>query len=531
MSRQVLTFLVVFLATSTIAHAELPTGYLVWSKGEIRKPETRRIYRMTLPEKTDVRPLTGESPGEQIECQISPDGQWVAFAKAKLPGSNYHQTKMWKIFIVSIHGVGDGREEIKIDDNGYWPSWGADGRLYYSRVDEDGGSQHARIIRATIDDFGALEEKITVISTREHFPDITDVNECFMSPDGSWFAARTRGDESVSGVGAFTVNPPAFMPLARAGNVGCMPYIAPSGEWGIIAGRDHGIRWGDAPGVPDRLVDQELIAPLSGDDLCYHPGISTDEKWILAAHSTDDNHDSGPYDLYIYELSGKSAGAEQLLVEGGFNGWPHLWIGEPGDPPPPRPHIDSFLPDSWTLVKGESVVLSWQTSFADRVFLESEQVEPDGQQAFEPAVTTAFELIAGSSEVEDTDEAIVEITVNDTPRAVIIDTFSASSMEITAGDSAVLTWSVTNAYQVDIDGRPVPPQGELEVGPLDTSEYTLTATGHEGPVQATLTIEVEKLTQGLPDRGGCFCGSSADIGWSLVGLLLALLVLRRRIGG
>ena len=143
------------LAAGPAARAELPTGYLVWSKGEAYRPESRRIYRLTLPDKTDLKPLTSGTPGEDIECQISPDGRWVAYAKAKLPGQNYHQTKMWKIYIVSIHGIGDGREEIKIDDNGYWPSWGAAGELYYSQVDEEGGSQHTRIMRVTLDESGS----------------------------------------------------------------------------------------------------------------------------------------------------------------------------------------------------------------------------------------------------------------------------------------------------------------------------------------------------------------------------------------
>ena len=105
---------------------------------------------------------------------------------------------------------------------------------------------------------------------------ITEVNETFVAPDGSWFAARTRGSPTVSGAGAITSESPTFSLLAQAGAVGCMPYIAPSGTWGFIAGRDHGIRWGHAPGVSDRQQDQRLVAP-HGDGYCYHPGISSDE--------------------------------------------------------------------------------------------------------------------------------------------------------------------------------------------------------------------------------------------------------------
>ena len=49
---------------------------------------SRRVYRMSLPAKDDIRALTS---GEDVECQVSYDGRWVAYAKAKLPGgTDYH---------------------------------------------------------------------------------------------------------------------------------------------------------------------------------------------------------------------------------------------------------------------------------------------------------------------------------------------------------------------------------------------------------------------------------------------------------
>ena len=150
--------LLVFAPTS--ARAELPTGYMVWSKGDNAKPQTRKIYRMTLPGKTDVIPLTS---GEDIESRVSPDGKWVAYAKAKLAGvgSSYHDFNLWKVYIVSIHGVGPGREEIKIDDDGYWPSWGnMEGDnyvLYYNQI--DGDAKHTKIMKITFDAKAKLGNK------------------------------------------------------------------------------------------------------------------------------------------------------------------------------------------------------------------------------------------------------------------------------------------------------------------------------------------------------------------------------------
>jgi hypothetical protein len=187
--------ILVGLLLAPAAHA-LPEGYLVWSRGQAGVPSSRKIFRMTLPGKTGVKALTA---GEDVECQISPDGKWVAYAKAKLAASDYHDFKLWKLYIVSIHGVGDGRKEIKIDDDGAWPSWGTSSDvLYYNQID----GTHSKIIRVTLDSRGKVTEKKVFFDTSSAFASYKEVNECFVAPDGSWFAGRTRGAPSINGVGA-----------------------------------------------------------------------------------------------------------------------------------------------------------------------------------------------------------------------------------------------------------------------------------------------------------------------------------------
>ena len=141
------------------ARAALPTGYLVWSQGTADDPASRKILRMTLPGRTDRQPLTA---GEDIQPQISPDGKWVAYAKAKFPGgSDYHDVKLWRVYVVSIHGVGQGRREIKIDDDGAWPSWSQSGALFYNQAD----GTHSRLVRVDIDDRGRVIGRRTVALT------------------------------------------------------------------------------------------------------------------------------------------------------------------------------------------------------------------------------------------------------------------------------------------------------------------------------------------------------------------------------
>lgn len=523
--------LLLLAACGGTARAALPEGYLVWSHGDLYDRASRRCWRMTLPEMTDARALTTGTGGEDVECQASPDGKWVAFARAKLPGMDYHQFNNWRLYIVSIHGVDDCRTEIKIDDDGYWPSWGGDGSLFYAQVDDDGEGEHTRIMRAVLDEQGRVTDRTEFFSTREAFAEVPKINETFVAPDGSWFAARTRGGGALTGVAAFGIDPPLAELLARAGDVGCMPYVSPDGTWGLAAGRDHGIRWGQTPGSADRVQDQELIPPRGPDDLCYHPGFSTDGRYVLAAHSTDSDHNAGAYEIYAYELDPDSmtVDAGTRLTDGGFNGWPHIWVGVPGPPPPPVPRIDTFRPDSWTLVAGEEVELSWSTRCAESAALDGQPVPLEGSRVDTPAATTTYTLEASRSGTGETATAQVEVTVHPTPRPVEIESFSVEPAAITAGDVAVLSWTVRNPTTLDINGREVAPADSMEVMPLQTTGYTLTARGHQGPAERTLTIEVEKLRIGLPDRGGCFCESAAPAGAALLVVLgLALLAARRR---
>ncbi len=520
--------------------AALPTGYFVWVKGTAGVAASRAIFRVTLPGKTDEMQLTET---ESVEPRISPNGKWVAYAKAKLPGgSDYHDFNFWRLYVVSIHGTGDGREENLIDDNGYWPSWGNDGKLYYSQVDDN----HTLIMRATLDEYGRLVRRDQVLSTRDAFSNIPEINECFMSPDATWFAARVR-QIPVPGVGAFTVSAPEYSHLAAAGAKGCMPIVAPSGKWALIAGSGYGIRWGDSPLVGNRKTDQELISPHGSDGLVYHPGISNDEQWVMAAHSTDLNHNDGNYDIYIYELNGRSVRNEELLMGGQFNGWPDLWVGEPSDPPPPIPGIDLFVPNSYTIVPPDGALLSWHTSFATDVSLDNAAqcqygavlcdettllCGSGGPVAFSPTATTTYTLTAENCHnLSVVAAAHVVVTVNATPQAVVINRLTLDPEEIVAGDSAQLSWSVTNPTTLEINGVGVAPIGSLRVDPLESTTYTLTALGHQGPVTVEVTLEVTDLEAIPPalldDRGGCMCDARhGNLGWILFGL--CLMVWRRR---
>jgi hypothetical protein len=487
---------------------------------------------MTLPALDDVHALTA---GEDVEPRISPNGQWIAYAKAKFPGgSDYHDFKLWRPYVVSIHGAGGGRAEIKIDDDGAWPSWSASGALFYDQA----VGTHTQIVRVELDEQGRVVSKRTWLSTQTAFPQYSELNECFVAPDETWFAARTRGNTDQNGVGAFSVAPPAATLLARAGSIGCMPFVGPSGVFGVIAGASQGIRWGHNPFLPGRLDDQLLIAPLSPNHLAYHPGISTDEKWVLAAQGTDTDHNAGRYDLYLHALDATTmaAGPAQALTADGFNGWPHLWVGAPTPPPPPKPVINDFTSSSYTIAPGGLVTLTWSTYGADVVTLAGGAVDAVGTLDVQPLVTTSYVLIAASTLTPTTDVRSVTVTVNAAPLPVVIDAFTATPAKIEKGGSAKLVWQVSNATTLSLDGQPVAPVGSHEVMPLATTTYTLIAEGQIAPASAQITVEVGEMSTGLlPDRGGFVCGVvglRGHAGIAGLGLiaLAALVGYRRRRG-
>jgi hypothetical protein len=125
------------------------------------------------------------------------------------------------------------------------------------------------------------------------------------------------------------------------------------------------------------------------------------------------------------------------------------------------------------------------------------------------------------------------VTVNASPQAVTIDAFSVEPEQIIAGEVATLTWQVTNPTTLDINGDRVAPAGTLLVEPLQTTTYTLTANGHEGPGTAEVTLTVGALeeieTPLLEDRGGCTCGATRGSSILLLALVLAGGFLRRRV--
>jgi len=88
--------------------------------------------------------------------------------------------------------------------------------------------------------------------------------------------------------------------------------------------------------------------------------------------------------------------------------------------------------------------------------------------------------------------SFVGMGVTSAPGDVRVDSLSASSAKILAGESVTLSWKTVNAASVSIDNGvgTVAASGSATVTPAVTTQYTVTAQGPNGPALRRITVEV-----------------------------------------
>ena len=109
-------------------------------------------------------------------------------------------------------------------------------------------------------------------------------------------------------------------------------------------------------------------------------------------------------------------------------------------------------------------------------------------------------------------------TLNDAFLPPTVD-FSAHPTDITAGEHSTLSWSTTDAESVSIDNGigNVPRDGSLIVSPVETTTYTLTATGPGGIVSRTVTLAVNWPLPSVAfsaEPTDIVIGETATLSWS-----------------
>jgi hypothetical protein len=169
-----------------------------------------------------------------------------------------------------------------------------------------------------------------------------------------------------------------------------------------------------------------------------------------------------------------------------------------------------------TVVLGQSSTLSWSSQYATSLDLQPGigTVAAQGSVTVSPQLTTSYTLTATGSGGTTKVTATINVTQS-APGATLTGTPST----IAVGNYSTLSWS--SQYATSLDLQPgigaVATQGSLSVSPLQSTTYTLTATGSGGTTKATSTINVTQPTPTatLSSTPSTITqGSSSTLDWS-----------------
>ena len=160
----------------------------------------------------------------------------------------------------------------------------------------------------------------------------------------------------------------------------------------------------------------------------------------------------------------------------------------------PPPNIGTFNLSPTQIQRGQSSTLSWSVGNADTVTIDQGigSVDANGSVQVSPDDTTTYTITAQNAigTVQDSITLIV-----DQPPAPVVDSFTVSPSLIDPGQTAELSWSVSNAATVSIDQGigAVDATGSLTVMPNVSTAYTLTADNGSG--QNVTEVAVLTVTQ------------------------------------
>jgi hypothetical protein len=148
------------------------------------------------------------------------------------------------------------------------------------------------------------------------------------------------------------------------------------------------------------------------------------------------------------------------------------------------PVINSFSASPGSIETGESSTLSWSVTGATTVSIDQGigNVALNGSRVVNPAASTVYTLLATNAGGSMTATAMVGVSSpappEPTPNLPVIDNFTLNPDTIEEGESAVLSWSTSNATSVTIDQGigAVAPAGSTDVSPAESTVYTITAT-------------------------------------------------------
>jgi C1A family cysteine protease len=206
-------------------------------------------------------------------------------------------------------------------------------------------------------------------------------------------------------------------------------------------------------------------------------------------------------------------------------------LGQPAPPQPPSPATCSLSVNPASIVRGSKAMLSFASTNAHGGTIDNGigNVTSLGTKLISPSRTTQYTGTFSGPAGTATCTASVTVT-EPQPNAAgpTIASFNASPQNITPGQSSKLSWSVTGATSISIDGGIGTVDGSsTDVSPSKTTVYTLIAANSAGTAVATTSVtvspgsgivlpEVECGKIAVVDRGGKasvvgFVGNDEDL--------------------
>lgn len=160
--------------------------------------------------------------------------------------------------------------------------------------------------------------------------------------------------------------------------------------------------------------------------------------------------------------------------------------------------IASFTSSKYQINKGDSITLTWHTENATSVKIAgvSDTLDNKGSITLSPEISREYTLQVTSNNAA-IGSSTLQISV--IQPQLQISTFQASSTAITSGSSVKLSWSVNNADNVLLNGKPVATQGTVSVSPPTTTTYTLIASNEQGQKEEK-RINVSVTVKPLPNN-------------------------------
>ncbi len=163
--------------------------------------------------------------------------------------------------------------------------------------------------------------------------------------------------------------------------------------------------------------------------------------------------------------------------------------GSGDDDPDGTPRIVRFAAEPNRVMAGQAATLSWEVVGTAGVSIEPQVglQPPTGTVSVRPIATTTYTLRVDTAN----GPLMSTVTVEVEGGPASVDAFTATPQTVGAGEPSVLMWSTSNAAHVIIEpgiGMQAA-RGSLEVRPMTTTAYRLTAVGLDGS-SATAQVQV-----------------------------------------